>query len=225
MGYTFQLRDVWANFHLLVDGAILTIWLSAMTMAVALGLGIVGALMRTSGIRPLQRVATVYVETIRNTPLLVQLFIVYFGLPSLGLRFGALEAAIITLIINLGAYLTEIIRAGIQAIHPSQIEAGMSLGLTKLQVFRYVVLFPALKITFPALASQFILLLLATSIVSQIGVQELFHMAGFVESRTFRSFEVYFVVAAFYLVLALGFRALFRAMYYLMFERRRAAAG
>ncbi len=225
MDYSFQLRDVWANFDLLIDGAVLTVWLSALTMAVALPVGIIGALMRTSEIRPLRAMAGVYVETIRNTPLLVQLFIVYFGLASLGLRFGALEAAIMALIINLGAYLSEIIRAGIQAIHRSQIEAGLSLGLSKLQVFRYVVLFPALKITFPALSSQFILLLLATSIVSQIGVEELFHMGGFIESRTFRSFEVYFIVAVLYLILAQAFRLVFRTAYYALFERRRAVAA
>ena len=108
----------------------------------------------------------------------------------------------------------------IQAIHRSQIEAGLSLGLSRLQVFRYVVLFPALKVIYPALASQFILLMLATSIVSQISAQELFHAAGFVESRTFRSFEIYLVVIGMYLVMALMFRVLFSGIYYFVFHRR-----
>jgi polar amino acid transport system permease protein len=176
--------------------------------------------MRTWGPRPLRWLAAGYVEAIRNTPLLVQLFIIFFGLPSLGLRLTAWQAAVIALTVNLGAYATEIVRAGIEAIHKSQIEAGLSLGMSRLQVFRYVVLFPALKVIYPALASQFILLMLATSIVSLIAAEDLFHMAAFLESRTFRSFEIYLVVTGLYLVMALLFRAAFGAVYHLVFERR-----
>ena len=189
-------------------------------MALGLLIGIAGALSRTSGPRPVRWLAAGYVEVIRNTPLLVQLFLVFFGLPSLGLRLTAGQAAVLALTVNLGAYATEIVRAGIQAIHRSQVEAGLSLGLSRLQVFRYVVLFPALTVIYPALASQFILLMLATSIVSQISARELFHTAAFIESRTFRSFEVYLVVTGMYLVLALMFRALFGAIYYAAFHRR-----
>jgi polar amino acid transport system permease protein len=145
---------------------------------------------------------------------------VFFGLPSLGLRLSAGQAAVIALTVNLGAYATEIVRAGIEAIHKSQIEAGLSLGLSRLQVFRYVVLFPALKVIYPALASQFILLMLATSIVSLIAAEDLFHMAAFLESRTFRSFEIYLVVTGLYLALALFFRLLFAGICRLAFARR-----
>jgi ABC-type amino acid transport system permease subunit len=103
---------------------------------------------------------------------------------------------------QLGAYTIEIVRAGLEAIPKSQIEAGQSLGLSGLQIFRYVIIFPALRLMFPALASQFILLMLATSVVSQISAQDLFHTASIVQSRTFRDFEVYIVVAAVYLALA-----------------------
>ena len=218
--YNFNFRDVFNNFDVLLEGMWLTLQLSAITMALGLAVGIVGAMMRTSGVRPLRWLAAAYVEVIRNTPLLVQLFIVFFGLPSLGLRLSAGQAAVIALTVNLGAYATEIVRAGIEAIHKSQIEAGLSLGMSRLQVFRYVVLFPALKVIYPALASQFILLMLATSIVSLIAAKDLFHMAAYLESRTFRSFEIYLVVTGLYLALALFFRLIFAGIYRLAFARR-----
>jgi polar amino acid transport system permease protein len=219
MIYRFNFRDVFAQFDTLIDGAVLTLQLSAVTMAVGLLIGIAGALARSWGVLPIRIAAAAYVETIRNTPLLIQLFIVFFGLPSMGLKFDADTAAVVALSINLGAYSTEIIRAGIQAIHKSQVEAGLSLGLSRLQVFRYIVLFPALKVIYPALASQFILLMLATSIVSQIAVAELFHMASVLQSRTFRDFEVYIVAAGMYLALALMFRLAFAFIHRLVFQR------
>lgn len=219
MIYKFNFRDVFAQFDALLEGALLTLQLSAVTMLVGLAVGIVGALARSWGNAPVRLAAASYVETIRNTPLLIQIFIVFFGLPSAGLKLDATTAAIIALSINLGAYATEIIRAGIQAIHKSQIEAGLALGLSRLQVFRYIVLFPALKLIYPALASQFILLMLATSIVSQIAVTELFHTASVLQSRTFRDFEVYIVTAGMYLAMALLFRLAFAVVHRLVFQR------
>lgn len=219
MIYKFNFRDVLAQFDALLEGALLTLQLSAVTMLVGLAVGIIGALARSWGVAPVRLAAATYVETIRNTPLLIQIFIVFFGLPSAGLRLDATTAAVIALSVNLGAYATEIIRAGIQAIHKSQVEAGLALGLSRLQVFRYIVLFPALKIIYPALASQFILLMLATSIVSQIAVTELFHMASVLQSRTFRDFEVYIVTAGMYLAMALLFRVAFAVIHRLVFQR------
>ena len=220
MTYSFNFRDVFNNIDLLLVGMGYTLQLSFVTMVLGLAIGIAMALVRTWGPTPLRWLAAGYVEAIRNTPLLVQLFIIFFGLPSLGLRLSAEQAAVIALSVNLGAYATEIVRAGIEAIHKSQVEAGLSLGLSRLQVFRYVVLFPALRVIYPALASQFILLMLATSIVSLIAAEDLFHMAAFLESRTFRSFEIYLVVTGLYLVMALFFRAMFAVVYHFAFERR-----
>lgn len=220
MQYTFRFRDVWREQDLLLEGALLTLQLSGVAIFFGLLIGILGAGMKTSQSRQLRWIASVYVEIIRNTPLLVQLFIVFFGLPSLGIKLGSLQAAFITLSINLGAYTTEIIRAGIEAIAKSQVEAGLSLGMSRLEVFRHVVLFPALKIIYPALASQFVLLLIATSIVSQIAATELFHAGAFIESRIFRSLEVYLVITAIYLVMALFFRAAFAVIYHFVFVRR-----
>ena len=220
MTYNFQFRDVFAAWEFLLEGLALTLELSLVTMAIGLVNGLSGAAARVYGAPWLKRIVAVYVETIRNTPLIVQLFLIFFGLPSAGLKFDANTAAMIALSINLGAYSIEIIRAGLEAIPRSQIEAGQSLGLSPLQIYRYVIIFPAIKMMFPALSSQFVLLMLATSVVSQISAQDLFHMASIIQSRTFRDFEVYILVAAAYLVLALLFRLAFAGIYQFVFARR-----
>ena len=220
MGYRFNFRDVFAQQSFLLEGLLLTLQLSFIAMALGLAVGVTCAAVRVYGPRPARLAVAGYVEAIRNTPLLVQLFLVFFGLPSLGIRLDATTASIIALTVNLGAYATEIVRAGLEAIPRAQIEAGVSLGLSRLQVFRYVVLMPALQVMYPALASQFILLMLATSIVSQISAPDLFHTASIIQSRTFRDFEVYMVVAALYLGLALAFRLAFSGFYQLAFARR-----
>lgn len=220
MTYTLQFRDVFAAWEFLLDGLALTLELSLATMAIGLVVGVAGAAARLYGPAWLRAAIAVYVEAIRNTPLIVQLFLVFFGLPSAGIKLTAPAAALLALSVNLGAYSIEIVRAGLQAIPRSQIEAGQSLGLSGRQVFRYVVVVPALRMMFPALASQFVLLMLATSVVSQISAQDLFHAASIVQSRTFRDFEVYIVVAGAYLALALVFRLLFAGLYRLAFARR-----
>lgn len=220
MSYHFQFRDVFASWPVLLDGVIVTLVLSCIAMVGGLLIGILGASARLYGPRPLRLLATAYVEVIRNTPLLIQLFIVFFALPGIGIRLDAPVAAAIALTVNLGAYATEIVRAGLQAIPRTQVEAGYSLSLSGLQVFRHVVLFPALRLMYPALASQFVLLMLATSAVSLIAVDDLFHAASIVQSRTFRDFEIYTVVGALYLALALGFRAVLALIYWGVFARR-----
>lgn len=219
MKYGLQFRDVFAAWEYLLDGLLTTILLSTATMVGGLLIGIAGAAARVYGGPLLRTLVSAYVEIIRNTPLLVQLFLIFFGLPSLGLRLEAIPAAIIALVINLGAYSTEIVRAGLESIPRAQIEAGESLGLSGWQVFRYIILFPALKTMYPALASQFVLLMLATSIVSQIAVPDLFHAGSVIQSRTFRDFEVYAVVGALYLALAFIFRGLFALLYRWAFAR------
>ena len=220
VNYNLQFRDIFAQSDLLLDGLVLTLELSLVTMVVGLVIGIAGAAARVYGPDWLRRPVAVYVETIRNTPLIVQLFLIFFGLPSAGIKFDANTAAFVALSINLGAYSIEIVRAGLEAIPRSQIEAGQSLGLSRLQIFRYVIIFPALKLMYPSLASQFVLLMLATSVVSQISAQDLFHAASIIQSRTFRDFEVYILVAAAYLALALVFRLIFAGIYQIVFARR-----
>ncbi|HEY8383456.1 MAG TPA: amino acid ABC transporter permease [Microvirga sp.] len=221
MRYTFQFSGVWDRLDLLFAGAWATIQLSALSMLIGLGVGVVCARVLTHGPKPLRLVVRAYVETIRNTPLLVQLFLIFFGLPSLGVRLTADAAALITLSVNLGAYSTEIVRAGLDAVHRSQIEAGEALAMTPFQVFRYVVLPPALEKVYPALASQFVLTMLASSIVSAISAEELTSAANLIQSQTFRSFEVYIVVGIAYLLLAFLFRGLFLLLGLAAFPRRR----
>ena len=218
MSYDFRLKGLAPYVDQLVDGALTTIELSASAMAIGLTIGIVCALLKAQGPRKIQWLINAYVEIIRNTPLLVQCFFVFFGLPSIGIYLTAGQAALIALSVNLGAYATEIVRAGVESIHRGQIEAGVSLALRRIQVFRHVILFPALKNVYPALASQFILLLLGSSVVSQISAPELFYTAAFVDSRSFLSFEVYLVVTVAYLVLALVFRAVLGVVYKLLFR-------
>lgn len=222
MDYRFRFSALAPYTGEIVDGVLLTLQLSVITMLIGLVIGVVVAAMRTGRVAALRAIATFYVETIRNTPLLVQLFIIFFGLPSLGVRMDANEAALIGLSVNVGAYLAEIVRAGIQSVRKSQVEAGLSLGLNPLQVLRHVVLFQAIKATYPALTSQFVLLMLATSVVSTIGATELFHVASFIDSRTFRSFEVYAVITLVYLGLTLLFRGGFAGLHWLLFVRRPA---
>jgi polar amino acid transport system permease protein len=220
VSYTFQFRDVFAAWDFLLDGLILTLELSLVTMVVGSMIGMAGAAARVYGPRVLARTVAVYVEAIRNTPLIVQLFLIFFGLPSAGIKLDANVAAMVALSVNLGAYTIEIIRAGLEAIPKSQIEAGQSLGLSPLQIFRYIIIFPALRLMFPSLASQFVLMTLATSVVSQISAQDLFQAASIIQSRTFRDFEVYAVVSGVYLALALVFRLLFAGLYHMIFARR-----
>lgn len=220
MNYNFKFEAMLRYSDEIVTGVVLTLQLSAITIALGLAIGIVVAAINSGPAGPWRAIGQIYVEAIRNTPLLIQLFIVFFGLPSLGIKLTANQSALIALSVNLGAYSAEIIRAGIESVRKSQIEAGRSLGLTAMQTFRHVVLFQAIKAIYPALASQFVLLMLATSVVSSIGATELFHQAAFIESRTYRSFETYALITAVYLVLTLAFRSVFAAMYWLIFVRR-----
>ena len=209
MGYQFQWNVIWQNWDLWVQGILLTIQITA--VATVFGL-IIGTIM--SGLQLMKNpiinsIIQAYIEIIRNTPFLVQLFFVYFGLPTLGIRLEAYQAALIALTINIGAYATEIVRAGIESISKGQIEAGRSLGLNGLQIFLYVILKPALMTVYPALTSQFILIMLNTAVISIISVQELSYQAKYLQSRTFRNFEIYFFVTLLYLLLAYGFRFAF----------------
>ncbi|MDB5362812.1 MAG: amino acid transporter, permease protein [Rhodospirillales bacterium] len=224
MGYTFQFGEVFRYWPLLVEGAINTLLFSAIAMAAGLAVGIGGAVCRNSSNRALRAVAGGYVEIVRNTPLLVQLFLFYFGLPATGLRLSATEAAILALIFNTGAYSTEIVRAGIENVHRSQVEAATSLGLSRTQAFLHVVLLQALERVYPALVSQFILMMLASSIVSAVGAEELTAYGNRIQSENFRSMEVYFVCGAVYLGLTYVMRFVLAFLARFLFPRRRALA-
>ena len=213
MNYSFQFDAVFAAWPLLLQGTWITIQLSLTATVGGLAIAIACAWAKTSGPKPLRWVVNGYIELIRNTPFLVQLFFFFFALPGLGLRWSAHTAALVAMTVNLGAYATEIIRAGIEAVPHGQIEAGLALNLKRHQVFRHIILKPALKAIYPALTSQFILLMLSSAVVSAISADDLTSVAANLQSQTFRSFEIYIVVAAIYLALALAFSLLFRLVY------------
>ena len=199
-------QDVISRWPMILNGVMLTLILSF----VAIGLGIVLATLLTA-LRSLAGawagyIVDAYVELMRNTPFLVQLFMIFFGLPQIGIRMNGLEASLLAMTLNLAAYATEIIRAGVDSIHKSQIEAGLALAMSKRQVLQYVVLQPAFARVWPALSSQFVLMMLASSICSFVSVQELSGTAAIIEADTFRSFETYIVVTVIYLVLALSLK-------------------
>jgi polar amino acid transport system permease protein len=203
---TLQFTPLLAYSSYLETGLLLTIGLSVGAILIGTALAIVMVGVRNIGGKWVGWVVDAYVELMRNTPFLVQLFMIFFGLPLLGLRMTGTQAALLAMTLNLAAYATEIIRAGVDSIHKSQIEAGLSLALSHRQVFQYVVLQPAIARVWPALSSQFVLMLLASSICSFISVPELSGAAAIIEQRSFRSFEVYMIVTLAYLVLALALK-------------------
>ena len=213
MNYQFQFDAVFAAWPLLLKGTWITVQLSLIATALGLIVAVFCAWGKTSGPAWLRFVVNAYIEVIRNTPFLVQLFFFFFALPALGLRWSAYSAALIAMVINLGAYATEIIRAGIESIPKGQIEAGLALNLKRHEIFRFVILKPALRAVYPALTSQFILLMLSSAVVSAISAEDLTSVAANLQSQTFRSFEIYIVVAGIYLLLALSFSALFRVIF------------
>jgi polar amino acid transport system permease protein len=194
--------------RLIANGAVTTIFLTIVSAAVGTIVSIVGAAWRRSGHRALERLVATYVELIRNTPFLVQLFFIYFGLPSLGIRFDPLIAAMTAMTVNFAAYGIEIVGAGIDAVAKGQREAGSALGLRAYQIFVKIVLPQAMKVILPSLTSQIVITMLESAAVSQIAVRDLTYEADLLQARTFRAFETYLVVTAVYLGMSVGLRRL-----------------
>lgn len=222
MGY-LDFSGTFARSDLFVHAAMLTVVLSAVSLVLGMVVGLVGASFRLSKSKVLSGIAGAYVEVIRNTPFLVQIYIVYFGLPSVGIRISEITAAILSLTLYAGAYITEIVRAGILTISEGQREAARTLGLSPFKTFRYVILVPALSAIFPALTSQFILIMLASSVVSVISVPELTGVANDIQGLTFRSLEAFLVVAVIYLALTALFKGVFMLIDRMLFTFRYAA--
>ncbi len=212
MSYTLEFGDLLPYAGTLLDGLIFTVVLTIVSTATGIALGTGCASLRTFGPAWAGRIVVAYVEAIRNTPFIVQLFFIFFGLPAAGVTLSETTAAFIAMTINLGAYSAEIIRAGIQAVPKGHIEAGVSLAMTKWEVLRHVVLNQAFRKVYPALSSQIIIVMLGSSVVSQISAQDLTYAANYVASRNFRNFEVYLIAALAYLLLAMLTRALLRGL-------------
>lgn len=202
MNYTLDFTPVIQGLPSLLTACLGTFVLALGGMVLATVIGIGGVILRDSRFAPVRWLVKSFVELIRNTPFLVQIYFIYFALPLAGVRIDPTPTAIIALGINGGAYAIEIIRGGVQSISRGQIEAGLALGLHKAQVFRLIVLKPALRAIFPSLTSQFVLLTLTTSIASAISAYELTSVAQRIESDSFRSFEVFGTITLFYLVIS-----------------------
>jgi polar amino acid transport system permease protein len=211
----FDFAAVLADWALLLRGAGMTLLLTAVAALVGVALGVACAQVRArpagaagaaAPSRPRRLLAVwvnAYVEAIRNTPFIVQLFFVYFGLPSLGLRMSSESASVLAMVLNLGAYAAEIVRAGIESTPRGQVEAARSLALSEAQVFLRVVLPPALGRVWPALVSQIVIVMLGSAVCGQIATQELSYAANLIQSRNFRAFEAFIVATLAYLTLSM----------------------
>ncbi|MBA6098966.1 amino acid ABC transporter permease [Pseudomonas juntendi] len=208
MAYQFDFAPVLAQGDLLLKGALFTLQLTAVGTLFGVALGVIGAVARAWRLKPFDVLFGVYVELIRNTPFIVQLFFIFFGLPALGVRLTEWQAAVLAMVINLGAYSTEIIRAGIQAIPKGQLEAAAALAMSRAEAFRHVVLQPALAKVWPALSSQIVIVMLGSAVCSQIATEELSFAANFIQSRNFRAFETYLLTTGLYLIMAIAVRQL-----------------
>ena len=220
MGYTFHFGAVFAAWDALLAGAWLTVKLSVGCMAMGLVIGIAFAVLATFGGRFAAAIVRGYVEVIRNTPFLIQLFLIFFGLPSLGVSLDPVWAALLGMSVNCGAYVTEIVRSGILGVPEGQIEAARALALRDGQIVRLVVLFPALRQAAPALGAQFVLVMLGSSVVSTISADELTAAGHVLETQTFRPFEVYIVITVIYVAIAFAMKAAFAGFGRLYFDRR-----
>jgi polar amino acid transport system permease protein len=221
MGIQLDFPAVLERWPSFLGGAVLTLELAFFATVLGALLGTLVAIGRGTHSAPIATACKVYVEAIRNTPLLVQIFLVYFGLASIGLKFSAFTVAVAALTINVGAYTAEIMRAGFEAIPRGQIEAAEGLALSRAQIYWHIVLLPAVERVYPALTSQFVLLMLASSVCSQISAEELTAVANYIQSDTYRAFETYIVVAVLYVILSLVMRTGFWGLGLVLFPRRR----
>ncbi len=195
-------------YGVFLEGAKTTILISLVSLIVGFALGLLICLMKMSKTKILKWPASIYVQVLRGTPLFVQIFIIYFGLPQLGVQFpdiGPISSDFVSgafaLSINSSAYIAEIFRSGIQSVDKGQMEASRSLGLGYVDTMRFVIVPQAVKNILPALANEFITLVKESSIISVIGVQELMFKAGIVRTTLYRPFEPYIMAAIMYLVI------------------------
>ncbi|MGY4647813.1 amino acid ABC transporter permease [Mycobacterium sp. URHB0021] len=215
----YQWRIVLAYLPDYLHAAVLALRITVLGFVLAFALAVIAALARDSGSRVLRFAGACYVEVIRNTPVLLQIFIVYFAFPTLGIRLSAVTAGIIALGVNVGAYLTEVVRAGFSSVERGQLEAAQVLGLSRLSVFTYIVAPQALRNVYPSLVNNLVQVLLGTSLLSTIAVPEITGVATVINARTLLFVQVFGIAVVAYLILSYGLsvaadvirRLLFRA--------------
>jgi polar amino acid transport system permease protein len=221
MKYTMDFTALAPYWPVFLKGAWLTLKMTALAIVIGVTVGTLVAFARRSHLPVLPRLCRAYVEAVRNTPFLVQIFMLYFGLASLGIRMPTFTAAVLAMVINIGAYSAEIIRAGLESIPRGQIEAAECLGLSRWRVGWHVMLQPSIEKVYPALTSQFLLMMQASAMASQISAEELTAVANTVQSDTFRSLETYIVVAFLYVALSVLIKGIAWAAGEYFFRRRR----
>jgi polar amino acid transport system permease protein len=206
LSYSLDFGWLYGALGAIGRGAAMTVFLIVVTTLAGILISVLCAAGRRSGIGWLRQAIGVYVEVIRNTPFLVQLFFIFFGLPSMGIRLDPIMAAIVAMTLNMAAYTTEIVGAGLDAVPLGQREAARALGLRPRLVFVKIVLPQALRVIFPALTSQVVIMMLESAVVSQIAVRDLTYEADMLQARTFRAFETYLVITLVYLGLSVVVR-------------------
>ena len=205
---TFNFRIILEYMPLFLSCFLATLWLSGAGLLGALGMGILACGMRIGRFKLLSRMAYVYIESIRSTPLLVQLFFFYFGLPSLGLRMSEAATGILALTLNSGAYMAEIIRAGVQSIPHGQVEAAVSSGLNYFQRMRFVILPQAIGVTLPPMLGQAIVLVKDSALLSLISIAELTRAGQILTSERFMPAEGFLTTAVLYLAIYYALKGL-----------------
>ena len=201
MNYTFTLRTIFPYFGTLASAVETTLVLSVLAILISLVIGMVVAVMRRSGVRALRFIGAAYVEVMRNTPLLVTLYIVYFATPAIGIRISGFTAALVGLSLNAAGYMAEIIRAGLIAVPRGQFEAATSQGMTTAAMFRHIVFPQVFRTIYAPLGNQFIAVILASSLASVVAVDDLASWMQTVGANSFRFFETFVVAAVIYAVL------------------------
>lgn len=193
---------VFDNLGFLLEAAWLTIYLSFISFIIALFIGvIIGTIKSFKTNWFLNLIISTYIEIFRGTPLLIQLFFIYYGLPQVGITMSSHQAAIIGLSLNFAAYIAEIVRSGIQAVDKGQYEAAKSLGLTKIQMLKYIIYPQALRIVLPSLTNSYAAILKDSSLVSVLSITELTRAGQLIYVRTYEPFEIYLTLGIFYFIM------------------------
>ncbi|MGH7158879.1 MAG: amino acid ABC transporter permease [Acetobacteraceae bacterium] len=203
MNYTFQFGQIVAYLPYLIGGAWLSLQIAFLAFCGGMVIGLFGAAVKTFGGGALRTAVSAYVSFFMNTPQLVQIYFLFFVLPDQGILLSPYQAVLIGMTLNAGAYLTEIQRAGFLSVHRAELEAAETLGMSTLQTIRYVILPHIMRVLFPPLANQYILMTLGTSMAAIFGVEELTGRAFNVSSKTFRTIEVFTTAAGLYVIITL----------------------
>ncbi len=203
MSYTLQFGQVWGHLPYLAAGAWISLQIAFLAFLGGMVLGLLGAMGKSFGPAWIKKIIQGYVVFFTNTPQLVQIYFLYFALPDVGILLGSYEAVLIGMTLNAGAYLTEIQRAGFESVHRNELDAAETLGMSRWQSVRYVILPHIMRVLFPPLSNHYILMTLGTSMAAIFGVEELTGRAFNVNAETFRSIEVFTLTAGLYVVITL----------------------